>query len=112
MGLGGGCGVATNLGSPYLGLGVYLGFPHLGLSLHTLQSARTFCATVFFAIFCSHTPSKTTNKCDIIINMSSLFRGLIERGERWGALLRLAQLGVSSKVMWLANARSVVYLQK
>ena len=51
MGLGGGCGVATNLGSPYLGLGVYLGFPHLGLSLHTLQSARTFCATVFLPYF-------------------------------------------------------------
>ena len=75
MGLGGGCGVATKLG-----LGVYLGFPHLGLSLHTLQSARTFCATALFVIFCSHTPSKTTNKCHIIINMSSLFRGLIERG--------------------------------
>ena len=80
MGLGGGCGVATNLGSPYLGLGVYLGFPHLGLSLHTLQSARTFCATALFVIFCSHTPSKTTNKCHITIKKSSLFRGLIERG--------------------------------
>ena len=47
MRLGGGYRVATNLRSPYLELGVYLGFPHLGLSLHTLQSARTFCATVF-----------------------------------------------------------------
>ena len=86
---------------------------HIWDFLCTLFSRHIpFVRLLFLLYVASHTPSKTTNKCHIIINMSSLFRGLIERGERWGALLWLAQLGVSSKVMWLANARSVVYLQK
>ena len=62
MRLGGGYGVATNLRSPYLELGVYLGFPHLGLSLHTLQSAHTFCATALFVICCLPYPFKNNQQ--------------------------------------------------
>ena len=62
MRLGGGYRVATNLRSPYLELGVYLGFPHLGLSLHTLQSAHTFCATALFVICCLSYPFKNNQQ--------------------------------------------------
>ena len=83
MRLGGGYWVATNLGSPYLGLGVYLGFPHLGLSLHTLQSAHTFCATALFVIFCSHTHNQQMSHYH---KDELTFSGFNRKGVKGGAL--------------------------